>query len=102
MSTVDASIVAIRDDNEYLIGENKDLHMKVKEICLLNANLKIMLQKLQASEEKEQRAIIQTANNLSDLDEKEFRERTEFISDHDRFNDIVARDDLKISKEHLE
>jgi hypothetical protein len=37
------SDVALKDDNEYLMGENKDLHLKVKEVCLQMANLKTLL-----------------------------------------------------------
>ena len=33
-------MTALRDDIEYLTGENKDLRLKVKEVCLKNAELK--------------------------------------------------------------
>jgi len=33
-------MTALRDDIEYLTGENKDLRLKVKEVCLQNAELK--------------------------------------------------------------
>jgi len=48
------------------------------------------------------RAMIETARNLSEMDENEFREQTEFISDHDSFNDIVVRNDSLKAKNHLE
>jgi len=48
------------------------------------------------------RAMIETARNLSEMDENEFREQTEFISDHDSFNDIVVRNDSHKAKNHLE
>lgn len=48
------------------------------------------------------RAMIETARNLSEMDENEFREQTEFISDHDSFNDIVVRNDSLKAKIHLE
>jgi hypothetical protein len=47
-------------------------------------------------------AAIETARNLSDMDENEFREQTEFISDHDSFNDIIVRNDNLKAKIHLE
>ena len=48
------------------------------------------------------RAMIETARNLSEMDENEFREQTEFISDHDSFNDIVVRNETFKAKNHLE
>ena len=48
------------------------------------------------------RAMIETARNLSEMDENEFREQTEFISDHDSFNDIVVRNDSLKAKNQLE
>lgn len=29
----------MKDDIEYLTGENKELHLKVKEVCLTKASL---------------------------------------------------------------
>lgn len=31
----------MKDDIEYLTGENKELHLKVKEVCLSKANLQV-------------------------------------------------------------
>ena len=33
----------MRDDIEFLTAENKELHLKVKDVCLSNAKLKSML-----------------------------------------------------------
>lgn len=33
----------MKDDIEYLTGENKDLHLKVKEVCLSRASLQMQL-----------------------------------------------------------
>ena len=33
----------MKDDIEYLTGENKELHLKVKEVCLAKANLQLQL-----------------------------------------------------------
>jgi len=57
---------------------------------MMNAQLKIQLQKLSEIHKKDdevnQQAMIETARNLSEMDENEFKEQTEFISDHDSFN----------------
>ena len=33
----------MKDDIEYLTGENKELHLKVKEVCLSKASLQVQL-----------------------------------------------------------
>lgn len=33
----------MKDDIEYLTGENKELHLKVKDVCVTNANLKLQI-----------------------------------------------------------
>ena len=33
----------MKDDIEYLTGENKELHLKVKDVCLLKASLQMEL-----------------------------------------------------------
>jgi len=72
----------------------------------MNAQLKIQLQKLREMHKKNddgnQRAMIETARNLSEMDENDFKEQTEFISDHDSFNDIMVKDDNLKAKMHLE
>lgn len=35
----------MKDDLEYLTGENKDLHLKVKEVCISRASLQMELAK---------------------------------------------------------
>jgi hypothetical protein len=95
--------VALRDDNEYLIGENKDLHLKVKEICLQNANLKALLAHTQTKKLEQAvtfgeegtvgaaNDLIETARNLSDVDsgDEEVKETTDFISEQDFFRQVM-------------
>ena len=63
------------DEIEYLTGENKDLHLKVKEICLQNAELKMQLAmrlELQIEENFDNReGLIETARNISVLGDPE-------------------------------
>ena len=61
--------VGLLDEIEYLTGENKDLHLKVKEICLQNAELKVQLaMRLELhpiAELNEDEGLIETARNIS-------------------------------------
>ncbi len=82
------------DEIEYLTGENKDLHLKVKEICLQNAELKIQLAmrlELQIEENFDNReGLIETARNISVLgDPEEGKDQVEFISQEDSFGEVV-------------
>ena len=87
----------LMDEIEYLTGENKDLHLKVKEICLQNAELRLQLAmrlELHLEEENlnEGDGLIETARNISamiDQDGVEHKERSDFISDRDSFEEVV-------------
>jgi hypothetical protein len=40
---VERSEVALMDEVEYLTGENRDLHLKTKQLCIQNAALKLQI-----------------------------------------------------------
>jgi|LakMenEpi03Aug12_release.lakeMendotaPanAssembly.Ray.scaffolds.fasta_scaffold3996025_1 hypothetical protein len=40
---VERSEVALMDEIEYLTGENRDLHLKSKQLCIQNAALKLQI-----------------------------------------------------------
>ena len=82
------------EEIEYLTGENKDLHLKVKEICLQNAELKIQLAmrlELHLDENLDNReGLIETARNISVLgDPEECKDQVDFISEQDSFGEVV-------------
>ena len=61
--------MGLLDEIEYLTGENKELHLKVKDICLQNAELKLQLAiRLELHPETEindGNGLIETAQNIS-------------------------------------
>ena len=44
----------MKDDIEYLTGENKELQLKVKDVCLKNSQLKLKLADLKSKQRMEQ------------------------------------------------
>lgn len=82
------------EEIEYLTGENKGLHLKVKDICLQNAELKIQLAmrlELHLDENLNNREeLIETARNISVLgDAEEIKDQVDFISEQDSFGEVV-------------
>lgn len=75
------------DEIEYLTGENKDLHLKVKEVCLQNAELKMQLaMRLELRLEENlynNVGLIETARNISVLvgEAEEGKDKGGFISE---------------------
>lgn len=101
-------MAGLKDDNEFLVGETRDLQIKLKEVCLQNANFKHLLAQLQSSKETlndglqmGQQSLIETARNLSDIDsdnEEPAPETTDFISEQDSFRKVMV-DDSALNKQ---
>lgn len=81
----------MKDEVDFLAGENRDLNMKVKQLCAKNAQLKLQIISLTEINmnalRDEDGGFIEAARNISDMEEidddaqEEQKEQTDFLSD---------------------
>lgn len=86
------SLVGMKDEVEFLAGENRDLRIKMKQLSASNAQLKIQIISLTQinlnAAIKHEEGYIEAARNISYMDNEEdpyigeeIKEQTDFLSD---------------------
>ena len=87
----DLSLVGMKDEVEFLAGENRDLRMKVKQLSTSNAQMKLQIISLTEinlnAAIKDEEGYIEAARNISYMGDEdpytgeENKEQTDFLSD---------------------
>ena len=89
---MDLSLVGMKDEVEFLAGENRDLRFKVKQLSMHNAQMKLQMLSLTEINlnnpiKDEEEGYIEAARNISDMadddpyTQEEHKEQTDFLSD---------------------
>ena len=86
----------MKDEVEFLAGENRDLRLKVKQLSMNNAQMKLQMLSLTEINlnnpiKDEEEGYIEAARNISDMadddpyTQEEHKEQTDFLSDQESF-----------------